>query len=217
MSGLLVLGRVREVTELTEFRKPIRYCQVDVGTAQGGVRGIICGASNFAVDDLVVVALPGTVLPGDFEITARKTYGHISDGMICSAAELGLGRTPTASWCCPDDTGVPGDDAAAALGLGEAVLDIAVTRTAGIACRFAGSPGETAIALGGTFTDPAMQPLRLPHPDAPAPRVTVEDSDACTEFTAVRISGFDPSAPRRSGCSVAWWRRACGRCRLRSM
>ncbi len=41
--------------------------------------------------DLVVCVLPGGVLPGGFEISARKTYGHVSNGMICSAKELGLG------------------------------------------------------------------------------------------------------------------------------
>lgn len=55
-------------------------------------RGIVCGALNFAIGDLVVVALPGTVLPGGFEISARKTYGHLSDGMICAEDELGLGE-----------------------------------------------------------------------------------------------------------------------------
>ena len=92
-SGPLVAGRVVEIEELTGLKKPIRWCQVDTGSANGaeGPRGVICGARNFAVGDLVVVALPGAVLPGGFTISARKTYGHVSDGMIASARELGIG------------------------------------------------------------------------------------------------------------------------------
>src|SRR3954454_21865474 len=89
VTGPLVVGRVLEIEELAGFKKPIRYAQVDVGEAQP--RGIVCGATNFAVGDAVVVALPGAVLPGGFAIAARTTYDHVSDGMICSSRELGIG------------------------------------------------------------------------------------------------------------------------------
>ena len=89
VTGPLVVGKVLEIEELTGFKKPIRYTQVDVG--EGEPRGIVCGARNFAVGDTVVVALPGAVLPGGFEIAARTTYDHVSDGMICSVRELGVG------------------------------------------------------------------------------------------------------------------------------
>ena len=89
VDGPLVVGKVLEIEELTGFKKPIRYTQVDVGEKQP--RGIVCGAQNFAVGDTVVVALPGAVLPGGFEIAARTTYDHVSDGMICSVRELGVG------------------------------------------------------------------------------------------------------------------------------
>ena len=98
ISGPLVVGRVLElVDEPQKNGKPIRWCQVDVGNhgqrvTEGTSQGIICGATNFAVDDLVIVVLPGAVLPGGFAIGARKTYGHISNGMICSAKELGIGE-----------------------------------------------------------------------------------------------------------------------------
>ena len=90
ITGPLVVGRVAAIEELTEFKKPIRFCQVEVG--EDAPRDIVCGARNFAEGDLVVVALPGTVLPGPFEIATRKTYGKISDGMICSVTELGVGN-----------------------------------------------------------------------------------------------------------------------------
>ena len=92
LKGPLVVGEVKAIEELTEFKKPIRYCQVDVGDANGTgeLQNIVCGARNFAVGDKVVVVLPGAVLPGDFAISARKTYGKTSEGMICSASELGM-------------------------------------------------------------------------------------------------------------------------------
>ena len=74
LKGPLVAGRVLEIEELTGFAKPIRYCLVDDG--ESAPRGVICGATNFAVGDLVVLARPGTVLPGGFAIAARTAYGR---------------------------------------------------------------------------------------------------------------------------------------------
>ena len=105
VEGVLVVGRVLQIEELTEFKKPIRWCQVDVGADHGGVRGIICGARNFVADDLVVVALPGTVLPGGFAIASRQTYGKVSDGMICSERELALGDDHDGILVLPEGAG----------------------------------------------------------------------------------------------------------------
>ena len=94
VTGPLVVGRVlTRVEETASNGKVVNYCRVDVGQYNDAPgtgkepselpsRGIICGAHNFDVDDLVVVSLPGAILPGDFKIAARKTYGHVSDGMI---------------------------------------------------------------------------------------------------------------------------------------
>ncbi|MEY2737566.1 MAG: hypothetical protein RL683_684, partial [Actinomycetota bacterium] len=98
VTGPLVVGQVLEFTpEPQSNGKTINWCQVRVApegqkAADGGadVRGIVCGASNFVVGDKVVVCLPGAVLPGNFAIAARSTYGHTSDGMMASARELGI-------------------------------------------------------------------------------------------------------------------------------
>ena len=89
--GSLVIGRVLSAEpEPQKNGKTINWCTVDVGEANGTgePQGIVCGAHNFEAGDLVVVILPGGVLPGEFEISARKTYGHLSAGMICSGLEM---------------------------------------------------------------------------------------------------------------------------------
>ena len=82
ITGPLVIGKVISIEQVEGQKKPIRYVGLDCG--EGETRYVICGASNFAEGDLVVVSLPGAVLPGGFEIAARKTYGHTSNGMICN-------------------------------------------------------------------------------------------------------------------------------------
>jgi phenylalanyl-tRNA synthetase beta chain len=129
IEGPLVVGRVLAVEELTEFKKPIRYCQVDVGRANGTgePQNVICGAANFAAGDLVVVVLPGGVLAGGLKVGARKTYGKISEGMICSERELGMGDDHAGILVLPAGAGAPGDDAIELLALRDEVLDIAIT------------------------------------------------------------------------------------------
>lgn len=90
ITGPLVVGRVQAIEELSGHKKPIRYVTLDCD--EGRDRFVICGATNFKVGDLVVVAMPGAVLPGNFAISSRETYGKVSDGMICSARELGMGE-----------------------------------------------------------------------------------------------------------------------------
>ena len=128
------------------------------------MHGIICGARNFVAGDLVVVALPGTVLPGGFEITARSTYGKVSDGMICSERELALGDNHDGIMVLPADSAKPGDDAAPVVGVGDEVLDIAITPDRGYALSMRGIARETAIAYGVDFVDPGVALADLPAP-----------------------------------------------------
>ncbi|MCH9718423.1 MAG: phenylalanine--tRNA ligase subunit beta [Actinomycetia bacterium] len=219
VTGPLVIGRVLTVEELTEFKKPIRFCTVAVGEDHGhpdtpGERGIICGAANFAARDLVVIALPGSVLPGGFEIGSRKTYGRISDGMICSEQELGLGEDHDGIMVLPPDAGVPGDPAGPVLGLGEEVLDIAVTPDRGYALSIRGVAREAATSYGVSFTDPGNELAELPVPadDHEPHPCAIEDLAACDLFTLRTIVGFGPAAP-----TPIWMRRRLTACGMRSL
>ncbi|MFJ8534946.1 phenylalanine--tRNA ligase subunit beta [Streptomyces sp. NPDC093591] len=194
LKGPLVVGQVLTIEELTEFKKPIRFCTVDVGQANGTgePQELICGARNFQVGDKVVVVLPGAVLPGGFAIAARKTYGRVSHGMICSTGELGMGDDGTHGIIVlPPETEV-GKDAIELLELVDEVLDIAVTANRGDCLSIRGVARETAIAYGIPLRDPAL--LDVPGPNAFGYPVQVSDPLGCDRFTARTVTGLSPEA-----------------------
>lgn len=194
LKGPLVVGKVLTIEELEGFKKPIRFCTVDVGTANGTgePQEIVCGARNFAVGDKVVVVLPGAVLPGDFAIAARKTYGKTSHGMICSGDELGMGDDGSGGIIVLPPEHEVGTDAIELLELVDEVLDIAVTPDRGYALSMRGVARETAIAYGLPLRDPAL--LDVPAPNSFGYPVKISDPLGCDRFTARTVTGLQPEA-----------------------
>lgn len=195
VEGPLTVGRVIEIEELTEFKKPIRACRVDIGADEP--QDIICGATNFQVGDLVVAALPGTTLPGNFTIAARKTYGRTSNGMICSAAELGLGADHSGILVLPPGTAEPGTDAAAVLGLDDVVFHLAITPDRGYGMSVRGLAREIACAYDLDFADPAdVPPLPVEREAWP---LRVHPETEVRRFALRPVVGIDPKAV------TPWW------------
>ncbi|MGW0333741.1 phenylalanine--tRNA ligase subunit beta [Streptomyces sp. NPDC003011] len=202
LKGPLVVGQVLTIEELEGFKKPIRFCTVDVGQANGSgePQEIVCGARNFSVGDKVVVVLPGATLPGGFSISARKTYGRTSHGMICSSDELGMGDDGTKGIIVlPPETEV-GKDAIELLELVDEVLDIAVTANRGDCLSIRGVARETAIVYGLPLSDPAL--LDVPGPNAFGYPVRIADPIGCDRFTARTVTGLSPETR-----SPIWLRR----------
>src|SRR5262245_30147881 len=210
ITGPLLVGEVISIEELPGLRKPIRWCLVRTAP-DGPTRGVICGATNFAAGDRVVVALPGAILPGPFVITARPTYGHLSDGMICSVRELGIGDDHTGILVLPPDTEL-GADAIELLELRDDALDIAVTPDRGYGLSVRGIAREVAIAYRVPFRDPGLASVE-PTPVAGGPEAhpaSIDDPTACDRFVLRTVSGFDPAAP-----SPLWLRRRLYRAGMR--
>ena len=219
VSGPVVVGQVLSmVPESHKNGKTVNWCRVDVGpalNAQGhpknveeGVegRGIVCGAHNFQVGDFVVVSLPGSVLPGGFEISARRTYGHMSDGMICAVDELGIGEDHTGILVLPSSVDghalVPGEDARTILDIPEDVLEVDVTPDIGYCMSMRGIAREVSGVLGGAFSDIYGGVGATGTEDCVDGPVTVEgsvpvrlESEACSRFVALPLEGFDATAP----------------------
>ncbi len=188
----VVVAEVLNIEELTGFNKAIRYCQVSTGDGQE--RHVICGAANFVVGDRVALALPGAVLPGGFEIGARKTYGRVSEGMICSASELAIGDDHSGILVLPADAPL-GTDFVSYAGLRDVVFDINVTPDKGYALSVRGVARELAIAYQVPFTDPADMGL-LADVAVVSPEVypcSIEDTTACDRFVLREVRGLDPA------------------------
>lgn len=208
VTGPLVVGEVLEfVEEPQQNGKTIRWCQVRVAAAtekaaDGGdsIRGIVCGASNFEVGDKVVVCLPGATLPGGFEIAARKTYGHVSDGMLASARELGLSDEHAGILLFKDLGMDPkvGSDAVEQLHLADEAIDINVLPDRGYCLSIRGVAREYSHATGANFRDPVgnAEPVsnhgfELHIEDAKP----IRDQVGCTRFVLRGVNKIDASRP----------------------
>lgn len=198
IEGPLVIGRVVGIEELEGFKKPIRFCHVDVGNPEP--QEIVCGARNFAVGDLVVVALPGTVLPGGFAIGARTTYGKTSDGMICSATEIGVGQDHSGIITLREGTAEPGAPAVDVLGLNDTIFEVNITPDRGYCFSARGLTRELACGFDLTFVEPAelASAAELPAAGEAWP-ISLDESTGVQRFAARKVTGVDPAA--RS----PWW------------
>ena len=209
--GPLVIAQVKEIEELVGHKKPIRYVGLDCG--EGKTRYVICGATNFVVDDLIVAALPGAVLPGNFEISARETYGKTSNGMICSARELGISDEHAGIIVIPAGLAKIGQDAIELLEINDVVIDAAVNPDRGYALSIRGLARELSASLGLKFNDPALQvePKRF-EVNKSGIQVAIEDPEALSVVYIRTIEGFDSKA-----VTPLWMSRRIEKCGMRSI
>lgn len=201
ISGPVVVGQVLSFEDEAQSNgKTIRWCQVQVAASgDESVRGIVCGASNFVVGDKVVVSLPGASLPGGFEISARKTYGHVSDGMIASSRELGLGDEHDGILILSEIGLDPeiGSDAIALLGLDDSAAEVNVTPDRGYCLSMRGIAREYSHATGAKFIDPASKVKLL---SGSGFDLKISDSnpihgvDGSSQFVLLGVSGIDATA-----------------------
>ncbi|MDQ0864254.1 phenylalanine--tRNA ligase subunit beta [Arthrobacter globiformis] len=215
LRGPVVVGQVLSlVKEPQSNGKTINWCQVRVvpegqeqtltgkGIDPSGVQGIVCGAHNFVEGDKVVVTLPGAVLPGDFHISARKTYGHMSAGMIASVRELGIGEDHDGILVLSRIGLDPeiGADAMELLGLYDQAAEINVTPDRGYAFSIRGVAREYAHATGTEFTDPASK-VNAPAVLSGGYGVKINDDapiygkPGCDRFVARTVRGVDATRP----------------------
>ncbi len=187
----VVVAQIQESTQHPNADR-LSVCKVDDGS--GLPRQIVCGAKNYRAGDKVPLALPGAVLPGDFKIKVGKLRGAESEGMLCSAEELGLPKGADGLLILPADApvGSPFSD----LFPGDTVLDLEITPNRPDLLSHRGIAREVAALTGKT--------LRLSPPgpmvgDYAGP-VSV-DAPECPLYTVLALSGV------KVGPSPDWLKR----------
>ncbi|MGA9275769.1 phenylalanine--tRNA ligase subunit beta [Ilumatobacter sp.] len=161
--------------------------RVYVDAGDGEELHVWCGASNISADDIVPLAQLGTTMPNGMTIERRGILGIDSEGMLCSARELGLGEDHDGIRILPAGIplGVPYGDA---LGITPDVLiDADVTRNRPDCWGYVGIARDLAAKMGVEFTPPTPT-LDVTGPERTA-QVEIVDGDRCARFTATVISG----------------------------
>lgn len=183
----VVIGKILSREQHPNADK-LGVCMVDVG--QGSPRQIVCGAPNARAGLTVAAALPGAILPGDFQIKSSKIRDVASDGMLCSQRELGMGNEHNGIWEIEDSTAVIGAPLSSILPALETVLDVALTPNRGDCFSHLGLARDLA-ALGlGT-----LKPLpEIPASSLPSTIQAQTTTPDCPQINLLSITGITPGA-----------------------
>jgi phenylalanyl-tRNA synthetase beta chain len=161
-------------------------CMTDIGKPEP--LQIVCGAKNMNVGDIVPTAVHGATLAGGFEIGRRKMRGVESQGMMCSARELGLGDDHTGLLILDPTTQV-GQDAIPILGLDDVILDLEITPNRGDWASMIGVAREVAALLATCVRMPEIRIEESGPPAAQLSSVTIENDDLCPRYIGRVLTG----------------------------
>lgn len=185
ISGIYV-GQILSIDRHPDADK-IVVCKTSIGGDEP--LQICCGATNMKVGDKVPTAVDSSILPGNFRIANRKMRGVESQGMMCSAKELGAGDGHEGLLILPEDAPV-GADAKAVLGLNDVIFEIEVTPNRADWASMIGVSRELAAKLGRKLCLPEPKPVESQRDASEFTSVTVEDSARCKRYLGRVLEGI---------------------------
>lgn len=187
----LVIGEVLECTDHPDSDH-LHICQVNIGTS---TTQIVCGAPNVKKGIKVLVALPGCILPGDFEIKAGKIRGQESNGMICALFELGLEAKTDETYAkgieVLETDLEPGTDANIYLGTDDTLYELDIHKHRNNDCYYhIGFAYEIASILGKKVNLPEANYKEID--DNVNNHITIKvETDKCPYYTAKMVTGVE--------------------------
>ena len=182
---------IAEVVECRDHENSdhLHVCQVNAGI--GELIQIVCGAPNVRAGVRVPCAMVGAELPGGFKIKKAKLRGVPSNGMLCSARELGVSEDHDGLWLLPEDAPI-GEDIRKYAHLDDVVVDLNVTPNRGDALSLTGIAREVHAVTGAELKLPEIHEAAVTTDAAHA--VKIEASDLCARYTSRVITGLNAKA-----------------------
>jgi phenylalanyl-tRNA synthetase beta chain len=177
----VVVGKVVEVKKHPDADR-LRLCRVDLG--DGELHDIVCGAWNFESGAVVPVSVPGAVLANGLEVGVRAIRGVTSHGMICSAAELGLGEEQEGIMVLDAETPI-GSDFADHVPFPDVVFDVSITPNRPDSMSIVGLAREFAAYYQTEVRMPKADPKTVDRPSAV--EVTIEDPKGCPRYVGRQV------------------------------
>lgn len=201
--------RVARILTLKAHPGADRLSLCDVTTGNATCR-IVCGAKNIKVGDIVPLAPVGAILPGGDVIRRSQIRGEVSEGMLCSEEELGIGDDATGIMLLPSDLSL-GADLADVLNLGDTVLDIGVTPNRSDCLSMVGVAREIAAITGKKMRYPLADVIEGDEDIRTRTSVSILDPDLCPRYTARIIKNVTV------GASPVWMKQRLEAVGLRSI
>jgi len=186
----VVVGRIEKIEKHPNADR-LQVTQV-ITAVDGPLRQVVCGAKNIAVGDLVPVALPGAVLPGNFEIKVSQIRQVESLGMLCSAKELGISEESEGILQLPKHSQL-GELVANLLGASQedCVLEFELTPNRSDCLSVLGMAREISPLLKTKIRDPKPARFRISaHRTSSIIKLDVDDAVACPRYVARVIDGI---------------------------
>ena len=201
----VIVAQVLEVNKHPDADR-LNVCRVDIG---GEIKQIVCGAPNVAPGIKVPCALPGAHLPGDFNIKVAKVRGIESNGMLCSARELGISDDASGLLILPASAPI-GENIRTYLDLDDRLLTLKLTPNRADCLSLVGVAREVAALTGSPAAYPDIVPAKV---EIDARRTIVLDApEACPLYCGRVIVGADAKAP-----TPEWMQRRLERSGIRSI
>lgn len=186
----IVIGKILSFVPHTNSDH-LSVCQVDVG--DGTIRQIVCGAKNFKAGDIVPVALPGAVMPGGFTINETKMRGEVSQGMMCSARELGISEDHAGLLILTERNLPLGTSINDHFPPADTVFDISITANRGDCLSILGVARDLAAYFNKPLNLPAFPQNLAPISNVPAENSLLKKleitSPNCALYNAFSIRG----------------------------